>query len=92
MGRYLGDGCYLQDHCRRLTSQVVMANELTGAFFGDMRRFMALLDLSCDAWAPYLIGGYRDYPGRILHPNGRELRLNTHLLTGKSVRYWYRDL
>lgn len=92
MGRYLCDGCYLQDRCSKLTSQIVMPNELTGAFIGDVRGFMAALDLSRDAWVPHLIGGYRDYPGSILHPNGRELRLNTHLLTGKSVRYWYRDL
>lgn len=88
----LCEACDAQGFCGRLTSNVVMRKELTGNFIGDVRRFMAALDISRDAWVPHLIAGYRDYPGRIIHPNGCELRLNTHLLTGRSVRYWYRDL
>lgn len=86
------DDCLLQYRCQRLTSRVVMPGELTSTFIGNVRRFMAALDITRDGWVPYLVAAYRDYPGRILHPNGEELRLNTHLLTGKSVRYWFRDL
>lgn len=88
----LCETCELHGYCRRLTSWIVMPRELTPTFIGDVRRFMAAMQLSRDAWVPYLIGSYRDYPGRIMHPSGLDLRLNTHLLAGKSVRYWYRDL
>lgn len=69
--------CYLQGYCRRLTSRVVSAAEITPAFIADVRALMRSLNLGRDRWASFLTEAYRDYPGRIVDSEGREIDLDT---------------
>jgi len=84
--------CYLVGYCRRLTSKVVTRGELSSAFIGDVRRFMAAMNLTRDQWLPYLDAAYRDYPGRIVDAAGIEIALDMEVFDRPSLRYWFRDL
>lgn len=84
--------CYLGGFCRRLTSRQVEDRDLAPAYVADVRRFMQSLGLSRDAWKPFLIDGYADYPGRIVDARGKEAFLDTSVFDARSIRYWFRDL
>lgn len=83
--------CYLQGYCRRLQSRLVEPSELTPAFVADVRAYMRAQGRSRDAWKPYLIDSYQDYPGPVVR-DGREVWLDTSVFDAANIRYWFRDL
>ena len=85
-------GCYLKGYCRRLQSRVVTDDELTPRFVADVRAHMRAMDLTRDAWKPFLIDAYQNYPGRIVDSDGTEVMLDTSVFDAASIRYWFRDL
>lgn len=84
--------CLLIGYCRRLRSRKVTEREIEDRLFvAGLKRHARALDVSFDAWAEYLIGLYRDYPGSIVDSSGQPVELDTETLAGASIKYWFRE-
>ena len=84
--------CLRLGYCRKLTSFLVSDAELSNPnFVADLRRYTASLDIDPGEWHDALTDKYRDYPGRIIGPDGQEVMLDMEQFELPHIREWFRD-
>jgi len=84
--------CLGHGYCRKLTTDMVTDAELADpGFIRDLRNFAFGLPLSCYDWLDGLNDLYRDYPGRIIGPDGGEVLLDMEQFERPNICYWFRE-
>lgn len=60
-------------------------------YLRDLKAFVKSLDVSDCRWHEHLSNLYRDFPGWVIGPGGREVFLNMEEFERQGIREWFRD-
>ncbi|MFG6537528.1 hypothetical protein [Sulfitobacter sp. CS16] len=84
--------CLGLGYCARRSCILLSDDDLDNPdFVEDVRACARLLEVSPERWRDYVYDAYRDYPGRVLGPNGTEVFLNLEVFETEGIREWFRD-
>lgn len=84
--------CLSLGYCAKVTCILVSDTELNNLdFVEDVRACARALEVPPSNWRDFICDTYRDYPGRVLGPQGDEVFLDLEVFETEGVREWFRD-
>ena len=84
--------CLALGYCVKRSCILVSDEDLNNAVFvEDVRAHARTLEVSSERWRDFIYDTYRDYPGRVLGPDGTEVFLNLEVFETDGIREWFRD-
>jgi len=84
--------CMTSGFCPKKSVAVVGDDELNDPdYLRDFKEFVRFLDVSDCRWHEYLTDLYKDYPGWIVGPDGKEVFLDMDEFERPNIREWFRD-
>lgn len=84
--------CIGQGFCPKISVRFVSEQQVKDSdYIRDLKAFARRLEISDCAWHEYLTDLYKDYPGWVIGPSGREVFLNMEEFERQGIREWFRD-
>ena len=84
--------CVALGYCANLSCILVSDHELNNLdFVEDARSCAQSLRISPSRWRDFIYDTYRDYPGRVLGSDGKEVFLDLEVFETVGIREWFRD-
>lgn len=92
MNYQLCPACMNGGYCPKKSVAVVGDDKLSDPdYLRDFKEFVRYLDVSDFRWHEHLSNLYRDFPGRIVGQDGKEVFLDMEEFERPNIREWFRD-
>lgn len=92
MNYQLCPACMSRGFCRNKSVTVVGDDQLSDPdYLRDFKEFVRYLGVSDCRWHEHLSNLYRDYSGRVVGPDGKEVFLDMEEFERPNIREWFRD-